>query len=108
MKATKCFVSAFVVLLLSMTGILAAQDVKYNFMPGTDFSKYRTYKWVNIQEGAHPNQIVDAQIKQSADSQLASKGWLYLMQWLHWALLLLSTITVFAAVAGSQGMFLVP
>jgi hypothetical protein len=74
MKATKCFVSAFVVLLLSMTGILAAQDVKYNFMPGTDFSKYHTYKWVNIQEGAHPNQIVDAQIKQSADSQLASKG----------------------------------
>jgi hypothetical protein len=74
MKATKCLVSAFVVLLLSMTGILAAQDVKYNFMPGTDFSKYRTYKWVNIQEGAHPNQIVDAQIKQSADSQLASKG----------------------------------
>jgi hypothetical protein len=26
------------------------------------------------------------------------------MQWLHWVLLLLSAITVLAAVAGSQGM----
>ena len=57
-------------LLLLTTGTLAAQDVKYNFMPGTDFSKYQTYKWVGIEGGAHPNQIVDAQIKQSVDSQL--------------------------------------
>lgn len=59
---------------LLTAGASAAQDVRYNFMPGTDFSKYRTYKWVNIEGGAHPNQIVDAEIKQSVDSQLASKG----------------------------------
>jgi hypothetical protein len=53
---------------------LSAQDVTHNFMPGTDFSKFHTYKWVNIEGGVHPNQIVDAQIKQSVDSQLASKG----------------------------------
>jgi len=58
-----------------MTSVVTAgQDVHYNFMPGTDFSKYHTYKWVTIEGGAHPNQIVDAQIKQSVDSQLASKG----------------------------------
>jgi len=51
-----------------------AQDVKSNYMPGTDFSKYHTYKWVAIEGGGHPNQIVDAQIKQSVDSQLMSKG----------------------------------
>ena len=51
-----------------------AQDVTSNYMPGTDFSKYHTYKWVVIEGGMHPNQIVDAQIKQSVDSQLASKG----------------------------------
>jgi hypothetical protein len=60
-------------------GILAAtfaiaQDVKYNFMPGTDFSKYHTYKWVSIEGGAHPNQIMDAEIKQSVDAQLTAKG----------------------------------
>lgn len=61
-------------LLLLTAKTLTAQDVKYNFMPGTDFSKYHTYKWVNIGKGAHPNQIVDAEIKQSVDTQLATKG----------------------------------
>ena len=70
----KHFSSALVVaLLLATAGTLAAQDVRYNFMPRTDFSKYRTYKWVNIR-GVHPDQIMDAEIKQSVDSQLASKG----------------------------------
>jgi uncharacterized membrane protein len=47
-------------------------------------------------------------IRRGHGSQLASKGRLSLMQWLHWTLLLLSAITVFAAVAGSHGMSLVP
>lgn len=51
-----------------------AQDVTTNSMPGTDFTKFHTYKWVPIEGGAHPNQIVDAQIKQSIDNQLALKG----------------------------------
>src|SRR5215472_10728368 len=41
-------------------------------------------------------------------SQPASKSRLSFMQWLHWVLLLLSAITVLAAVAGSRGMSLVP
>src|SRR5258708_694222 len=53
---------------------LSAQDVRYNFMPGTNFSKFHTYKWVPIEGGAHPNQIADAQIKSSVDSQLGAKG----------------------------------
>ena len=51
-----------------------AQDVTYNFMPGTDFSKFHTYKWVSIEGGAHPNQIMDQEIRQDIDAQLASKG----------------------------------
>jgi hypothetical protein len=54
--------------------VTAGQDVRYNFMLGTDFAKYHTYKWVSIEGGAHPNQIVDAEIKQSVDVQFASKG----------------------------------
>src|SRR4029077_18241611 len=70
----KMLSSALVVALLLVTaGTLAAQDVRYNFMPGADFSKYRTYNWVNI-GGAHPDQIMDAEIKQAVDSQLAAKG----------------------------------
>jgi len=51
-----------------------SQDVRHNYMPGVDFSNYHTYKWIEIEGGAHPNQIVDAEIKQSVDSQLATKG----------------------------------
>ncbi|PYL27467.1 MAG: hypothetical protein DMF45_12145 [Verrucomicrobia bacterium] len=70
----KLFSSALVIaLLLVIAGTLTAQDVSYNFMPRTDFAKYRTYKWVNI-GGAHPDQIMDAEIKQSVDAQLASRG----------------------------------
>jgi uncharacterized membrane protein len=45
-------------------------------------------------------------IRRGHGSQLASKDRLSLMQWLHWAVLVLSAITVLAAVAGSQGMSL--
>ena len=51
-----------------------AQSVHYNFMPGTDFSQYHTYKWVEIASARHPNAIVNAEIKQAIDSQLADKG----------------------------------
>jgi hypothetical protein len=55
-------------------GVTLAQDVRTNSMPGTNFAKYHTYKWVAIEGGAHPNQIVDAQIKAAIDSQLSAKG----------------------------------
>jgi len=45
-----------------------------NYLPGTDFSKYRTYKWAMIGPSGAPDQILDAQIKQSIDSQLTAKG----------------------------------
>ena len=54
--------------------VAVAQETLGNFLFGTDFSKYHTYKWIAVEGGAHPNQIVDAGIKQSVDSQLASKG----------------------------------
>ncbi len=61
------------VLMLSAFRV-AGQEVKTNAMPGVDFSKFHTYKWVSTPNGSHPNQIVDQEIKQSIDSQLASKG----------------------------------
>ncbi|MBV8631895.1 MAG: DUF4136 domain-containing protein [Silvibacterium sp.] len=60
--------------LATACSVALAQDVTTQSMPGTNFSKYHTYKWVNIEGGAHPNQIVDQEIKQSIDAQMASKG----------------------------------
>jgi hypothetical protein len=66
--------AVLIALILFMCGSVLAQDVKYNFMPGTDFAKFHTYRWIVIEGGSHPNQIADAQIKSSVDSQLAAKG----------------------------------
>jgi predicted heme/steroid binding protein len=75
MKRSKnsLIVMAAAILFLS-SAAASAQDVKYNFMAGTDFSKYKTYKWVKVPKAEYPNQILDQQIMQSIDSQLALKG----------------------------------
>jgi hypothetical protein len=74
-KFRNAYVAIGIGFALTLVGTtLAAQDVKTNSMPGVDFSKFHTYKWVDISGGAHPNQIVDQEIKQSVDSQLAAKG----------------------------------
>lgn len=62
------------ILALLASSMTPAQDVTTNSMPGADFTKYHTYKWVTIEGASHPNQIVDAQIKASIDSQLGAKG----------------------------------
>ena len=59
---------------LVVCSIAFAQDVKAQAMPGTDFSRFHTYKWVSVESGKHPDQIVDAEIKQGVDAQLAAKG----------------------------------
>ena len=61
-------------MLLLCWGGAAAQDVRYNYVQGTDFSKYKTYKWVQVPNAQYPNQILDGQIKQSIDAQLSMKG----------------------------------
>jgi Domain of unknown function (DUF4136) len=65
-----------IVLAIAAVGcyMACAQEVLGNFLLGTDFSKYHTYRWISVEGGTHPNQVADAQIKQSVDSQLASKG----------------------------------
>jgi hypothetical protein len=61
------------VLLFYCCGFGLAQDVKYNSMPGTDFAKYHTYKWVDC-GGKHPGQITNQEIIQDIDGQLSQKG----------------------------------
>ena len=55
-------------------GSVLAQDVKYNFAMGTDFAKYKTYRWVNIPKQNHPDQLKDQQIKAAIESDLGTKG----------------------------------
>ena len=51
-----------------------AQDVRYNFATGADFSRYKTFKWVQV-KGADPlDQIADGQLKSTVNEELAKKG----------------------------------
>lgn len=60
--------------LLAVSLTCLAQSINTDYVPGTDFSKYHTYRWVDV-EGAKPvDQILDQQIKQAVDKQLQSKS----------------------------------
>ena len=65
--------SCLCVALLYCCRVGLAQDVTYNSMPGTNFAKYHTYKWVDC-GGKHPGQITDQEITQDIDMQLSQKG----------------------------------
>ena len=62
----------FVVLFVLST-TASAQDIKYNYLRGADFSRYKTYKWVRVPGVQYPNAILDEQIMQAIDTQLALK-----------------------------------
>ncbi len=70
--AAKFAAALFVVVMAC--GAMYGQDIITNYLPGTDFSKYHTYKWVTVGLNGDPDEILDAQIKRSIDSQLVAKG----------------------------------
>jgi hypothetical protein len=53
---------------------LVAQDVRYNFDSKADFSKFKTYKWVDIKGADKPNPLVQKQITDTIEAELAKKG----------------------------------
>jgi hypothetical protein len=67
-------VTVSLAILMSLSTIGLGQKIRYNFSAGTDFSKYKTYKWVRIENAQYPNQLIDEQIMQAIDAQLAQKG----------------------------------
>lgn len=77
-RATAKLGIAFIVAIIAWS-MAHAQDVRTNYMPGTDWSKYHTYGWVDEVQGVpnvggHPDQILDSQVKQAIDAQMAAKG----------------------------------
>jgi hypothetical protein len=74
---TRNFISKLIVVMgvtLAVSAGAFAQSIRYNFAPGTNFSQYKTYKWVRVEGAQYPNQLIDQQIMRSIDAQLASKG----------------------------------
>ena len=75
MKAGNFFrMSLATALLLAWCAFASAQEIRFNYAQGTDFSRYKTYKWVRVPKAQYPNQILDEQIMRAIDAQLALKG----------------------------------
>jgi len=55
-------------------GHAAAQDVTYNFDRDTDFSKFRSYKWVEIKSVQQVDYVTTRQITFVIDAELAKRG----------------------------------
>ncbi len=63
-----------VVGLLLITASALGQDVRYNFDKNADFSKFKTYKWVTLKDAPTGNDLVNKQIMDAIDAELATKG----------------------------------
>ena len=63
-----------VALLLASAGSALAQDVRYNFDDSANFAAFKTYKWVPIKGAMQMSSLVDKQIKDAVDAELATKG----------------------------------
>ncbi len=61
-------------LLLVAAGTALAQDVRYNFDKQANFEGFKTYKWVTLKDAAQVNPMVDKQIREAVDAELAKKG----------------------------------
>jgi len=66
------FTAGALLTVIASTGL--AQSVSTNYLPGTDFSGFKSYKWVTVDGSTPADQILDQQIKQAVDKQLAAKG----------------------------------
>ena len=51
-----------------------AQDVRYDFDKDKDFSKYKTYKWVEIKGAQLPDDLTQKTLTSAIDAELARKG----------------------------------
>jgi hypothetical protein len=70
----KTLLSFSAVWLLLAAGAALGQDVRYNFDKNTDFSRFKTYKWVSLKDAPQVNDLTAKQIKAAVDSELTTKG----------------------------------
>ena len=59
---------------LCLGAMAMAQDVRFDYDRSANFSTYKTYQWAGDSPNASGNQLMDQNIKQAIDEQLAAKG----------------------------------
>jgi hypothetical protein len=63
-----------VLAMLAVATVASAQDVRYNFDKSANFSKYKTYKWVENKSGDKIDDLTQKELQTAIESELAKKG----------------------------------
>jgi len=63
-----------VFLALCLSGTAISQDVRYNFEPSADFTKYNTYRWEQHPDSMKVDQLTLRQLVAAFDVELAKKA----------------------------------
>ena len=67
-------VAIFFLFTIVFSGVSFAQDIKFHFAQGTDFSRFKTYKWQRAKNANYQDAVVDRILKKTITEQLAAKG----------------------------------
>ena len=66
--------AVFAATLFGLPSLAIAQKVESDYAHGTDFSKYKTYNWVKLEDSSDANQLMDQRITAAIEEELGRKG----------------------------------
>ena len=67
-------IAGFTTALTLVAAVWYAQDVSYNFDQQADFTKYKTYTWVQLKDAEQIDPLTAQQLTAAIEKQLALKG----------------------------------
>ena len=70
--ARVCGVLLAGLLLVSLSAL--GQEVHYNYDRAADFTRFKTYRWLEVRTGLVGDQLVDQEITSVIENELAKKG----------------------------------
>lgn len=59
---------------IAFSTVCLAQDIRFHYANGTDFSRFKTYKWQKAEKANYQDPVVDRILKMTIGEQLAAKG----------------------------------
>lgn len=72
-NAIKISTTIFAIIVLAALGVYG-QKVTFDSAPGTDFTKYKTYKWQRAPGALYPEAVIDEIILRNIEEQLREVG----------------------------------
>lgn len=65
---------SFTLMAFALATSAHAQDTRYNYDSDADFTKFKTYKWVEIPGGTQLDDLITKQLTTALEAELSKKG----------------------------------